>query len=180
MSNLCVVCRNTDLRRLVELGWNQRMTASDISHAFGGAPSAMQIRKHLMEHKGSGKEDHDIPIEDVRPTRVRIEHLQKKMLDEIESRIQWAEERAAVAHENGNADVTAADYFDVLNPKVQASIASVIKMQDQTDKRDSKRANIAVDVMKLMGGAPPPSHLIEDGKTVEGEATDLGPVPEAE
>jgi len=163
------VCNNADLRRLVELGWNAKMTVSDISHAFGGTPTAPVLRKHLNEHRGGGKEERDIPIEEVRSTRVRIEALQKRMLDDIEARLQWAEERAAIAREAGNLEVTAADWFDVLNPRTQAAIASVIKMQDQTDKREGKKATVAVDLMRLMGGVAPPSHLIEDGATIEGE-----------
>lgn len=172
MSTICAVCKNADMRRLVELGWNAKMTMADISHGFGGTPSATVVRKHLNEHRGDGKAEHAIPIEEVRTTRVRIEMLQKRMLDEIEARLQWAEERAAVAREAGNLDVTPGDWFDVLNPKVQASIASVIKMQDQTDKREGKKASVAVDLMKLMGGVAPPSHLIEDGATIEGEVVD--------
>lgn len=149
------------------------MTVSDISHAFGGTPTAPVLRKHLNEHRGGGKEDHDIPVEEVRPTRLRIEALQKRMLDDIEARLQWAEERAAIAREKGNEDVTAADWFDILNPKTQAAIASVIKMQDQYDKREGKKATVAVDLMRLMGGTPPPSHLIEDGVTIEGEVVEV-------
>ena len=176
----CAICKNADMKRLVEMGYNDRMTYAGIAHAFGGVPSAAQVKRHVTDHRRDGWTTRDILVEPARTTRARIEEVQRRMLDEIEMRMQWADERAAEARDNGNSNAKPSDWFDVLNPKVQAAIGSVIKMQDQTDKRDSKRANIAVDVMKLMGGAPPPSHLIEDGKTVEGEATDLGPVPEAE
>lgn len=169
----CIICRNPDMRRLVELGWNAKMTAVDIAHAFGMTPSVVVIRKHLNEHRGDGLDSRTIPIEDVRSTRVRIEMLQKRMLDDIEARVQWADDRAAEARAAGNADALPSDWFNVLDPKVQAAIGSVIKMQDQTDKREGKKASVAVDLMKLMGGTPPPSHLIEDGVTVEGEATEV-------
>lgn len=163
------------MRRLVELGWNDKMTMSDIAHAFGGTPSAHVVRRHINEHKANGKEDRDIPIPPIRPTRLRVEELQKKMLDEIESRIQWAEERSAIAKANGNEDVTPADWFDLLDPKVQSSIASVLKMQGLTDKREQTKATVAVDVMRLMGGVAPPAHLIEDGATIAGEYEEVLP-----
>lgn len=164
----CAVCKNADMRRLVELGWNAKMGFAAISHAFGGTPSTTIVTRHLKEH-AEGANARDIPVESARTNRARIEELQRRMLDEIEARLQWAEDQAAYAREKGDPNAIARDFFDVLNPRIQASIASVIKMQDQTDKREGKKASVAVDLMKLMGGTPPPAHLIEDGKTIEGE-----------
>lgn len=146
------------------------MTAVDIAHAFSMTPSAVVIRKHLNEHRGDGLDSRTIPVEEVRATRVRVEELQKKMLDDIEARIKWAEERADEAREAGNTTALASDFFNVLNKDVQAAIGSVLKMQGLTDRREATKATVAVDVMKLMGGTRPPAHLIEDGATIEGEA----------
>lgn len=172
----CAICRNVDMKRLIEMGWNDRMTVADLAHAFGETPSATVIRKHLNEHVGEGINARDIPIEAARSTKQRVEALQKKMLDDIEARIQFAEERAAVARSTGNPEAMPSDWFDLLDKKNQAAIASVLKMQDQTDRRDSKKAEIAIDVMRLMGGAPPPQHLISDGldvPVIEGEAEEV-------
>lgn len=169
----CAICRNTDMRRIIELGWNAGMTVPGIAHAFGMTPSVTVIRKHLNEHRGEGLDNRSIVIEDERPTKVRIEELQRKMLDDLEGRIRFAEERAAAAHASGNLDAQPSDWFDMLDRKNQAAIASLLKMQDQTDKRAKARAVVAVDIMKLMGGGLPPSHLIEDGVTIEADAREV-------
>lgn len=156
---------------MIALAWNAKMSAVAISNAIGGLPTSSTVLKHLQHVEGARGRDADVDA--ATPTRARIEALQRKMLDDIEYRIQFAEERAAYAREHGNPDAQPSDWFDVLSPKNQAAIASVIKMQDQTDKREGKKATVALDLMKLMGGTPPPSHLIEDGNTIEGEAEDV-------
>jgi hypothetical protein len=144
------------------------MTASDIANAFGGLPTAQAISKHIHEHVEGGRE-RAVPVESARSTKARVDDLMRRMLDELETRIQFAEEAAAYARANGNPLAQPSDVFDVLSKNNQAAIASILKMQDQQDKREGKKATVAVDLMRLMGGVAPPSHLIEDGVTIEGE-----------
>jgi len=164
----CAVCKNPNLRRLIELGWNAKMTASDIANALGGVPSTAVVTKHIKEHAGDAVA-RNIPVMEARSTRARIDDLMRRMLDELETRVEFAEQWTAKARESGNEEVEPSDLFDLLSKNNQAAIATILKMQDQTDKREGKKATVAVDLMRLMGGTAPPSHLIEDGVTIEGE-----------
>jgi hypothetical protein len=170
--NRCPVCKNPNLRRLVELGWNAKMTMSDIANALGGIPSTQSISKHLHEH-AEGAGNRDIPVENARTTRARIDDLMRRMLDEIEVRVADADAWAAIARAGGNTDALPSDIFDILSKNNQAALATILKMQDQNDKREGKKASVAVDLMRLMGGTAPPSHLIEDGNTVEGDVVEV-------
>ena len=161
---------------MVELGWNAKMTAADISNGLGGVPSAAVVTKHVKEHGGDAI-DRAIPVIDARTTKARVDDLMRRMLDELEERIQYAETWAARARELGNPDAMPSDVFDLLSKNNQAAIASILKMQDQQDKREGKKASVAVDLMKLMGGGPPPAHLIEDGNTIEGDAEEVDDAP---
>jgi len=78
----CIICRNTDMRRVVEMAYNARMTFTGISHAFGGTPGVTLIRRHVTEHRTDGWTTRDIDVTEERPTRQRIEELQRKLLDE--------------------------------------------------------------------------------------------------
>lgn len=170
MSNFpnCAICKNPNIRKLVELGYSVKMTSADIANAFGGIPSSAIIGRHMAQHFIEG----NYPVEDTRTTKDRVDELMRRMLDEVEVRIRHAEEWAAEAKALGNPLAQTSDVFDILSPKNQAAIATILKMQDQQDKRLAKKATVAVDLMRIMGGAPPPSHLISDGLTIEGEVTE--------
>lgn len=168
----CPICKNPNLRRLVDLGWNAKMTMSDIAAALGGVPGAPTISKHLHEHS-DGAATREIPVENARSTKERIDALMRRMLDEIELRVEDAEQWAAKAREGGNEDALPADIFDILSKNNQAALATILKMQDQNDRRAVKQATVALDLVRMMGGTAPPSHLIEDGNTIEGEVTEV-------
>lgn len=168
----CHICKNPNLRRLVELGWNAKMTMSDMANGLGGVPSAQAISKHLHEH-APGAATREIPVENARTTRARVDDLMRRMLDELELRVEDAERWAAEARAGGNPNAQPSDLFDILSKNNQAALATILKMQDQQDRRENKKATVAVDLMRLMGGTAPPSHLIEDGQTIEGEAVEV-------
>jgi hypothetical protein len=165
----CPICDKPNLRRVIELSYGAKMSAADIAQAFGGVPSTATINRHVRDHLNTM----DLPTRDPRTTKQRVQDLQLMMLDMLEARIQKAEEMAARARDNGDVDVLPSDFFDPLKKDNQAAINSILKMQDQADRREGKKATVAVDLMRLMGGTAPPSHLIEDGQTIEGEVVEV-------
>jgi hypothetical protein len=176
----CYICRKPDVRRLVELGWNAKMSAPQISTAMAAQFSATTILKHLHEHVEEGAGIRAIPIEDARPMSARVAELQRMQLDEIERRITMAQEWAAYAREQGNPDADWSQRYDLLDKDNQAAIASIIKAQAVGDKRESKQNDQKVDLIRMMlggGDGLAPKHLIEDGLTVEGVAVEVPDAP---
>jgi hypothetical protein len=166
------------MRRLIELGWNANMKQSDLVHAFGGVPSAAVITKHLKEHT-EGSWSRQIEVEDARPIRERVLAIQREQIEAIERQLAIAQQKADdyVYLKRGEEDFDPAmadpsAYFDVLGKDMQAAIGSILKAQGLTDKREAKADTNKIDLFRLMigdRGGMAPTHLIEDGKTVEGE-----------
>lgn len=176
----CYICRKPDVRRLVELGWNARMSAPQIATAMAAQFSAQAVLKHLHEHVDEGAGLRAIPVEDARPLAQRVAELQRLQLDEIERRITMAQEWAAYAREHGNPEADWSQQFDVLDKDNQAAIASILKAQAVTDKRESKQNDQKVDLIRMMlggGDGLAPKHLLGDGNTVEGVAVEVPDAP---
>lgn len=173
----CVICRKPDVRRLAELGWNAKMSAPQVATAMGMTFSSAQFLKHLHEHADNAA-IREIPVEDARPVRERIEALQRMQLDEIERRIAMAQEWAAHARENGNPDADWSDQFDLLDKDNQAAVASILKAQGLSDKREAAKDGAKVDLFRLMmggGDGLAPKQLIAGDDEVEGEVRDVTP-----
>lgn len=185
----CAICRKPDLRRMVELAWNAKMTAPAIAAVLGGMPTQGVIAKHCNEHADDGTV-RDIPVADAKTMRERVTDIQRVLIEEFERRIVIAQERAAWWNDN----MTAVEgfeprdwsyYFNVLDKDLQSSVNSIMKMQGLTDKRDMGKAKVGVDIAKLMlggGDGLAPKRLTagkdEDDDTVEGtvvEVSDGGP-----
>lgn len=178
-SSKCVICGNSDMRRLIELGWNANMRVPDLAHGFGGIPAHAVIYKHLKEH-AEGAWSRQIEVEDARPLRERVMAIQRAQIEAIERQMFIAQQKAddytALMQGHPDFDPQMADpaaYFNILAKDMQAAIQSIQRTQGLTDKHEAAKATVAVDMYKLMGGTPPPSHLIGDGSLeVEGEATE--------
>lgn len=182
VSARCAVCGNSDLRRLIELGWNAKMSIPDLTHAFGGVPNATIIRKHLKEH-AEGAWSRDITVEDARPVRQRVLDIQRAQIEAIERRIAIAQQMADDYNEanrgqegyderQGQPDY----YFDILGKDMQAAVSSILKAQGLTDKRELKSDSNKIDLFRLMigdRGGLAPAGLISDGLTVEGVAREV-------
>lgn len=171
----CVICRKPDVRRLAELGWNAKMSAPQIATAMAAQFSSAQFLKHLREHVDEGAGMRAIPVEDARPIHERVAALQRMQLDEIERRITMAQEWAAYARENGNPNADWSEQFDLLDKDNQQAIASILKAQAITDKREAKQNDQKIDLARMMlgdGGGYAPARLT-DGLEVEGEAVEV-------
>lgn len=177
----CYICKKPDVRRIAELGWNAKMSAPQVATAMGMQFSPAQFLKHLHEHVDEGASIRAIPVEDARPVRERIETLQRMQLDEIERRIAMAQEWAAYAREHGNEDADWSQKFDLLDKDNQAAVASILKAQGLSDKREAAKDSAKVDVFRLMlggGDGLAPKQLIageDDPEVVEGEVKDVTP-----
>lgn len=182
----CAICLKPDLRRMVELAWNGKMSAPAISAVFGNIPSQATILKHLNEHVDDGAASRAIPVPEARTMRERVTDVQRVLIEEFERRIVNAQERAAW----WNAHPLEADgweprdwsyYFDVLDKDLQSSVNSIMKMQGLTDKREIGKAQVGVDLAKLMlggGDGLAPRRLTagrdESDEPVEGEFKEAG------
>jgi hypothetical protein len=180
VNNRCAVCRNADLRRVLELGWNAKMLVSDLVHAFGGVPSHAVIAKHLKEHT-DGAWSRDIPVEDARPMRLRVLAIQQAQVEAIERQMAMAQQEADEWNERHKDDEDffprdPSHYFDILSKDMQAAVSSILKAQGLTDKRESKVEGQKVDLFRLMlgdrGGLAPASLRIE-APTTEGEFVEV-------
>jgi hypothetical protein len=191
MTTRCVVCGNSDLRRLIELGWNAKMSVPDLVHAFGGVPSHAVIYKHLKEHTEGAYSRH-IAVEDARPMRERVMAIQRAQVEAIERQMAIAQQKADDfndEHREHMKDGGCVDcdhygfqhrdpsvYFNILSKDMQSAVSSILKAQGLTDKRELKSDAVKVDLFRLMlgqDGGMAPAHLIESGPTVEGEAVEV-------
>lgn len=190
VSASCAVCSNSDLRRLIELGWNANMTVPYLVHAFGGVPSHAVIYKHLKEHS-AGAWQHRIAVEDARPMRERVLAIQRAQVEAIERQLAIAEQKADefnVEHREHEAAGICLDcdrgfvvrdptfYFNILGKDMQAAVASILKSEGLTIKREAASDAGKVDLIRAMLGARgglAPARLIEDGLTIEGEVREV-------
>lgn len=173
----CVVCSNSDLRRLIELGWNAKMSLPDLVHALGGVPSAVVIKRHLKEH-AEGAWTRQITVEDARPMRERVLAIQRAQVEAIERQLAIAQQRADDYNEAFRelpdfVPQDPSDYFDILSKDMQAAISSILKSEGLTIKREVAKDANKVDLFRLMMGGAAPAALIEDGVTVEGVAVEV-------
>jgi len=162
ISMRCAVCKSTDRRRLIELGWNDGMTATALSDAFGGSPGTATIIKHLKEHT-SGGEHREIELVPLLPARERVIRLQQMQLDEVERRIQMAKERADAMNKerDGLTDANGmpfpmvdwSEFYDVLGKDMQAAIGSILKTQGLADKRDKAQGDLKLGLFEAMTNA---------------------------
>lgn len=151
----CTVCKDPDRRRLIELGWNDSMSAVAISNVFSGSPSAAIILKHLKEHSDGRGDLRQVEVQPVTPVRERVIALQTLQLNEIERRIEIAKVRAVAmnAEHEGEENWTLvdwSDFYDILDKNAQAAIASIQKAQGLTDKRELKTADLKIGLFEAM------------------------------
>lgn len=179
ISERCAVCKSPNRRRLVNLGWNSKMTAADISAGLSGEVGVSTILKHLKEHEDGG-DIREIPVEEAKSVRSRVYAIQMLMVGEIERRVALAQEKAAIASELTGEPQDWADYFNILDKDMQAAVGSIIKTQAMKDKQETTTASLKIGLFQaLVGAGKAPKDLIgalpalDDGMTVEGEARDL-------
>lgn len=151
----CLVCKNADRRRLIELGWNGGMGAATISDVLGGAPSGAVILRHLKQHTDGLGATRQVEVSPELPVRERITALQKLQLDEVERRIELAKHRAALMNDEHKDDedwtpVDWSDFTDILGKDMQSAIGSILKSQGLTDKREAKTSELKLGLFEAM------------------------------
>lgn len=151
----CLVCKNADRRRLIELGWNGGMSAEAISGAIGGSPTGPVILRHLKQHTDGLGATRSVEVEPELPAKERVLALQKLQLDEVERRIALAKQRALLMNDEHKDDedwtpVDWSDFFDVLGKDGQSAIGSILKAQGLTDKRDAKTSELKLGLFEAM------------------------------
>lgn len=165
----CAICKSPDVRRLVELGWNAKMSAVDIAAALGGRRGLghTAVLTHLKEHAEGGN-IRAIPVEEAQPLRARVYAIQKMQVEEIERRVLLAQQRAEdwnsmPEHEDDQKDWS--HWFDILDKDMQAAVASILKAQGIKDKQESTERGQKIDLFRALtaAGSTPPAVLIGDG-----------------
>lgn len=168
----CKVCSNADTRRMVELGWNAKMNAVDISHGLEAAIGPTAILKHLKEHSESGM-NREIPVEQAVPLRDRVYAIQKLQIEEIERRVALAQQKASEMSELSGQHHDWSEFFDVLDKDMQQAVGSILKAQAGQDKHESTKAGLKIDLFRALSAhGKAPTALIGDG-IIEGEAVEV-------
>lgn len=176
----CLVCKNPDVRRGVELMWNDGMTQSAIIRVVGDKLTTPAITRHLKEHTDGNANARRIEVAPELPARERVLALQQMQLDEMERRIGLAQNRAAIvnAEHEGEPDwepVDWAQFHDILGKDMQAAIGSILKTQGLTDKRDKAQGDLKLGLFEAMTAAGLAPKSISGGKMpvlhTEGEDT---------
>lgn len=152
----CLVCRSPDRRRLIELGWNGGMSGEAIARVLDqkglGGPV---IIRHLKDHVEGDGNMRAVVVEPELPARERVLALQRLQLDEVERRIELAKAKADLMNSTHEGDtdwtpVDWSDFFDVLSKDGQSAIASILKVQGLTDKREAKTADLKLGLFEAM------------------------------
>lgn len=182
ISNRCVVCKTPPRRRMIELAWNDGMSAPEISGALAESVSAATILKHLKEHADGIPAQRMAETAPVGTVRERVLALQLLQLNEVERQITLAKDRAAELNAarqrriedgvEGAAESPMHDYsefFNILHKDNQQAINSILKAQGLSDKREKATAEIKLGLFEAMSrgglapkaisGAPTPKQL---------------------
>lgn len=160
----CLVCRNPDRRRAVELMWNGGMSQAAIVRVLDtdGIASAT-ITRHLKEHSEGDGNARAVVIEPEKPVRERVMALRTMQLDEIERRIELAKQKAEEMNRNRekitNDDGTPLEpidwshFVDILGKDFQAAISSILKSQGLDDKREKATNDTKLGLFEAMARA---------------------------
>lgn len=172
-----MVCYNADRRRIIEHGWNGGMAAGTMARLFEGiSPEA--ITKHIKKHADGDGNRRNLDVPPELPARDRVLLLQYMQLEEFERRIEVAKTKAdQMNHEreklvDANGDkfppVDWSDFFDILSPRAQAAIGSIIKTQGLSDKRETVQGALKLGLFEAMANAGlSPKRLIGGGESLQ-------------
>lgn len=152
----CLVCKNPDRRRLVELGWNGGMSAEAIARVLDQkGTGAGVILKHLKEHADGDGNARAVEVAPELPAAERVANLQRLQLDEVERRIELAKAKADRMNAEHATDpdwhpVDWSDFFDILGKDGQSAIGSILKAQGLKDKREMKEKDLKLGLFEAM------------------------------
>lgn len=168
MSARCLVCKNPDRRRAIELMWNGGMSFATISNVLDNEPTSSVINKHIKEHADGNGNTRQVEVAPEKPVRERVLALQRMQLDEIERRIELAKQRAdemnaqrakvraikeAAGEEYLLPDADWSDFTDILGKDLQSAIGSILKTQGLSDKREKAQGDLKLGLFEAMANA---------------------------
>lgn len=186
----CVVCKNADRRKAIELSWNGGMAAETIARLFEGVPAAAILR-HLKRHTDGVAAIRQIEVA-VTPARERVLAIQQMQLNEVERRIELAMDRADMLNaqidkmvelgQEGAEEVPHHDwseFYDILGKDAQAAIGSILKVQGLSDKREKATSELKLGLFEAMAKAGLAPRAISGGSqsaipALQSEDEDLG------
>lgn len=155
----CLICRNPDRRRLVELGWNGGMSAEAIARVLDQKGAGAQaILSHLKQHAEGDGNVRAVVVEPEKSPAERVADLQRLQLDEFERRIELAKAKADRMNAEHADDekwepVDWSNFVDILGKDWQAAVGSILKAQGLKDKRDMKRDDLKLGLFEAMARA---------------------------
>lgn len=166
MSKTCPICMGSpDRRRLVELGWNDKMDGIALAAQWDDLTAAV-VLKHLKQHSEGRPSIRRVDVSPPTTARERVANLQRMQLDEIERRVALAQQEAETRNDaiiamreqgvDGADDLKLHDwseFFNVLDKDVQAAIGSILKTQGLTDRREKDTADLKLGLFEAMSRA---------------------------
>lgn len=174
----CLVCKNQDRRRVMELAWNGGVSAAALERVFeADRITSAAINRHFKDHSEGEPHARRIEPPEDKPMRQRVYDIQRLQVEELERRIYLAQQRAVAmnATHAGDADWTPvdwSDFYDVLDKNSQQAINTILKTQGLIDSREKTKGELKLGLFEAMannGLAPKaligadPVRLIEDG-----------------
>jgi hypothetical protein len=159
----CLVCKNQDRRRVIELAWNGGVSAAALARVFEAdrIASAAFVR-HFKDHTDGEGFARRIEVDEEKPMRERVYDIQRTQVEELERRIYLAQQKAASmnALHAGDEDWTPvdwSDFYDILDRNAQAAINTILKTQGLIDNREKAQGDLKLglfDAMSRAGLAP--------------------------
>lgn len=159
----CLVCKNQDRRRVMELAWNGGVSAAALARVFEADRIASgAITRHFKEHTDGEASARRVEVAEEKPMRERVYDIQRLQVEELERRIYLAQTKAAAmnathAGEEGYVPVDWSDFYDILDKNSQQAIATILKTQGLIDTREKTQGELKLglfDAMSRAGLAP--------------------------
>lgn len=159
----CLVCKNQDRRRVMELAWNGGVSAAALARVFESERiTSAAITRHFNEHSEGDPSQRRIEPPEDKPMRERVYDIQRLQVEELERRIYLAQQRATSmnAQHAGDDDWTPvdwSDFYDILDKNSQQAINTILKTQGLIDTREKAQGDLKLglfDAMSRAGLAP--------------------------
>jgi hypothetical protein len=171
----CLVCKNQDRRRVIELAWNGGVSIAALVRVFEAERiSALAFKRHFDPETGHFEGDaaaRRIEVEEDKPMRERVYDIQRAQVEELERRIYLAQSKAARmnALHAGDEDWTEvdwSDFYDILDKNAQQAINTILKTQGLIDNREKTQGELKLGLFDAMSKAGLAPKALVGGKAV--------------
>lgn len=178
----CLVCKNRDRRKVIELAWNGGVSVAALVRVFEAdriGPTA--FNRHFDPNTGHTKGEpfqRRVEPEEDKPMRERVYDIQRLQVEELERRIGIAMTKAAAINANHAGDenwteVDWSDFYDILDKNSQQAINTILKTQGLIDTREKTQGELKLGLFDAMSRAGlAPKALVGEGslpRLTEGE-----------